>query len=119
MSDESIRKRDLEVVEQVDFLNEEIKCLALNVAIYLAKKKSQSRDLSRLEPEFIRLVNGTVKVVQEITILIGAARNSETMSWDVSSGKVAEDLLEIKLRSVLSQCEGIMRSLESLSTKTN
>lgn len=119
MNDESARKSGLEVIEQVDFLNEEIKCLALNVAIYLAKKKSKSRDLSRLEPEFVRLVNATVKVVQELTVLIGAARNSENMTWDISTGKVTEDLLEIKLRSILSQCDGIMKSLGSPSAETH
>jgi hypothetical protein len=108
---ETRRKRDLDVIEQVDNLNEEVRTLALNLAIYLAKTKNESDEISRLEPDFIRLVNGTVRVVQDLTVIINAARNLEKMSWDVLSGKVTEDLLEMKLRSILDQCTRIMQTL--------
>ena len=105
------RKKELKLIEQVDSLNDEVKTLALNVAIYLAKSKNKSDDLGHLEPDFIRLVNGTVKVVQELTVIINAARNSEKMVWDPLSGKISQDLLEMKLRSILDQCHQIMATL--------
>jgi hypothetical protein len=101
----------LNLVDQVDGLSEEVKVLALNLAIYLAKAKSESEELSQLEPEFIRLVNGTVLVLQEIGRIISAARNAETMVYDVSSGQIRRDQIEVRLRSILDQCGRIMRAL--------
>ena len=103
------RKRELNLINQVDALNEEVKTLALNLAIYLAKNKSRSDDLSRLEPDFIRLVNGTVKIVQDLAVIINAARNMEKMAWDVAAKKIGEDLLEMKLRSILDQCRRVSK----------
>lgn len=105
------RQGDLELVEQVDALNEEVKGLALNLAIYLAKAKSSSEEINRMEPEFIQLVNGTVKAVQELGVLINAARSQETMIFDVPSGRPGPDHIEIKLRAILDQCARIMASL--------
>jgi hypothetical protein len=111
VAQENSRSTDLEILEQVDRLNEEVKALALNLAIYLAKTKGRSDELSRLEPEFMRLINGSVKVVQEVAMIISAARNNETMAYDVPSGAGRSDSIEIKLNSILQQCHEIMRTL--------
>ncbi len=100
-----------DIIEQVDGLSEEVKILALNLAIYLAKAKPHSGHLTRLEPDFIRLVNGTVKAVQEVSRIIQAARNREPLVFDVPSGNVTSDQLEMKLRSILNQCGRIMTAL--------
>ncbi len=104
-------KRNLNLIDKVDNLSEEVRVLALNLAIYLAKTKSESELLSQLEPEFIRLVNGTIGVLQEIEKIVSAARDSETMTYDVPSGRVRRDHIELKLRSILDQCGRIMTSL--------
>lgn len=100
-----------ELIEYVENLNEEVKELALNLAIYLAKRKKDSEQLSKLEPEFIRLVNGAVKVGQELSLIINAAKSNETMVYDVPSGKYKSDQLETKLNSILSQCRQILEEL--------
>ena len=108
---ETARSKD--VIAEVDNLNEEVKTLALNLAIYLAKAKNKqpSGTLSRLEPEFIRLVNGTVKVVQEMAVLLDAARNNETMAFDVPSKKNPDSKLASKIRSISEQCNRILAAL--------
>lgn len=100
-----------ELVDQVDELSEQVRILALNLAIYLAKAKSKSEELSQLEPDFIRLVNGTVSVLQEIERIVAAARNLETLVYDVPSGQFRRDQIELRLRSILDQCGRIMTSL--------
>jgi hypothetical protein len=100
-----------DIIEQVDGLSEEVKVLALNLAIYLAKAKPQSNSLTRLEPDFIRLVNGTVKAVQEISRIIQAARDQQPLAFDVPSGAAVTDQIEVKLRSILNQCGRIMTAL--------
>lgn len=109
-------KQELNIVEQVDVMAEEVKILALKLAIYLAKAKPNSKTLNQMEPEFIRLVNGTVKAAQEIGQLIAAARHSETMVYDVPSGNAGKDQMEVRLRSILDQCG---RIISSLSTSTD
>lgn len=101
----------LDLIDQIDSLSEEVRILAVNLAIYLAKTKAESEELSQLEPDFIRLVNGTVAVLQEIESIIAAARNMEMMVYDVPSGKFHRDQIEIRLRSILDQCGRIMTAL--------
>lgn len=113
MTDGHDRREDLQVIQQIDDLNQQVKRLALSLAIYLAKAKSRSEELDRLEPEFIRLVNGTVRAVQELAALVDAARNLGPMVYDPPSGDCDGDLLEAKLRSILDLCERIMKSLAS------
>ena len=100
-----------ELLDQVEWLNEEAKSLALNLAIFLAKKKKESKKLSVMEPDFIQLVNGTVKVVQEVTHIINAAKNAEKMIYEIPSGALQYDQLEFKLRSILKQCQEVMGQL--------
>ncbi|MEA3296851.1 MAG: hypothetical protein U9R56_03205 [candidate division Zixibacteria bacterium] len=104
-------KRDTNIIEQVDSITEEVKALALNLAIYLAKAKAGSEKLSRLEPNFIRLINGTVNVVQEISHIVEAARKLEPLVLDPPSGRPGRDHIEAKLRSILDQCNQIMSTL--------
>jgi len=106
------------LVDQVDALNEEVRVLALNLAIYLAKAKNKSAELDRLEPDFIRLVNGTVKVVKELTVVINAARNTEDFKYsDNMNSHQGNDLIENKLHNILDQCTRILTAL-SVSKKT-
>lgn len=101
-----------ELVEQVDTLGEGVRVLALNLAIYLAKAKSESDRLSHLEPDFIRLVNGTVKAVQELTGFINAARNAGSGEVDRKGLRTDDpDPLEARLRCILDQCGRIMTAL--------
>ena len=107
------RRELLQLVETVDSLSEDTKDLALNLALYLAKAKakSDSAQLKRMEPEFIRLVNGTIKVVQEMAIILKAARNQEVMVYQLPSGMLAKDHIEFKLESIAHQCNHILTSL--------
>ncbi len=110
------RNKKLQFVDQIDNLNDEVKTLAINMAIYLAKVKSKSEDFNHLEPDFIKLINGTVKVVQEVTGIIDAAQNKEKMIYEIPSGNYKYDKIETKLNSILDLCRKI---LENLATKTN
>ena len=105
------RQQNLDIIRQVDVLSEQVKELALQVAIYLAKAKGASEELHRLEPEFIKLVNGTVQVVQEIAIILNAANNLEKIVYDVPSGRISKDHIEIRLHYILDQCLKIKNSL--------
>jgi hypothetical protein len=110
---ERMRRRELELLAQVDALSDEVRTMALNIALYLAKARSEkgSATLDRLEPEFIRLINGTVRVVSDLTNILNAARNSETMVYEIPSGPQARDHIEQRLQSILSQCKSLLGQL--------
>ena len=105
----------LQLLEQVDSLNDEVKSLALNLALYLAKAKAKTGStpefVSKLEPEFIRLVNGTVKVVQELTLVLNASRNLERHIYEIPSEDLPQDQLEEKLKDIVRQCAAVLNSL--------
>lgn len=103
----------VEMVETVDALGEETRELALNLALYLAKAKANkaSEKLRQMEPEFIRLVNSTVKVIQEVTVILNAARNQEKMVYQLPSGKVGQDHIQKRLESIAEQCNQILGTL--------
>jgi hypothetical protein len=109
------QQQELKLVDDVDNLGEEVRTLAVNLAIYLARVKAETRseELNRMEPEFIRLVNGTVKVVQEMTLILNAARHTEKMIYEPPSGTMNQDRIETRLREILDQCSGILGSLSS------
>ncbi|MDF1545011.1 MAG: hypothetical protein P1R58_07910 [bacterium] len=112
-------RTELGVLVEVDALNEEVKVLALNLAIYLAKKKDGSEQITRLEPEFMRLVNGTIKVVREISTILNAANNLEKMVYAPPSGRLGKDQIEVRLRAILEQCETIRMQLsQAVDSKT-
>jgi hypothetical protein len=102
-----------DVLAEADELSEQVKTLALNLAIYLAKLKSRAKSehLDRLEPEFIRLVNGTVKVLREISTVLNAASNKDKMAWEVPTGRHSKDQIEVKLHGILEQCTRVLDSL--------
>jgi hypothetical protein len=102
---------DASIIDQVDAISEEVRLLALNLAIYLAKAKKGNEELNRLEPDFVSLVNGSIKAVQEVGMIINAARNNEALVYDIPSGNLHRDRLEMKLISILNQCGRILSSL--------
>ena len=102
----------LKLIATVDKLNEDVKQLALNLALYLAKAKKDSNAINKLEPQFIRLVNSTIKVVQEIAVVVRAASNLEKVIYNPPSGTAIKDQIEVRLNSVLEQCSTIISTLK-------
>lgn len=110
---ERVRRRELDLLASVDNLSDEVKALALNIALYLAKARADkgSTTLDRLEPEFIRLVNATVRVVTDLTGILNAARNNEVMVYEIPSGRIPHDHIEKRLQAILSQCGSLLGQL--------
>lgn len=104
-----------DLIATVDKLNEDVKQLALNLALYLAKVKKDSHTISQMEPQFIRLVNSTIKVVKEIAAIVRAAANTERGAYNLPPGTAIKDQVEVRLNSVLEQCSNILATLKKES----
>jgi hypothetical protein len=102
----------MDLIATVDKLNEDVKQLALNLALYLAKVKKDSHTITRMEPQFIRLVNSTIKVVKEIAVIVRAAANTQNMVYNPPDGTAIKDQIEVRLNSVLEQCSNILTTLK-------
>ncbi len=119
MSDSSIpadkaqRQAAVELLETVDTLGEETRDLAVNLALYLAKAKARksAEKLHQMEPEFIRLVNSTMKVIRELTVILNAARHQGKMIYEPPSGRTGRDHIQTRLESIAAQCNVILESL--------
>lgn len=74
------------MINQIDGLTDQVKTLALNLAITLAREKKQIKDLTLLEPDFTKLINGSVDVIKEVTEIIrtlqGDGKRSDLKSLD-------------------------------------
>lgn len=107
------REEAVQLVDTVDALSEETKDLALNLALYLAKVKANktSERLQQMEPEFIRLVNSTIRVIRELTVILNAAKNREKMVYQLPSGNPDTDHIQVRLESISEQCNLILESL--------
>ncbi len=108
-----------ELVTEVEQLNDELRSMALSLALYLAKAKSDGHDeqFAHLEPELIRLVNAAVAIVREVSALLQAAKNMEALAYDEPSGDHHGGALAAQLGDVLNQCTSISEQLASVRTR--
>lgn len=105
-----------EIIAEVDRLSDEVKSLTVDIALVLARIRARSADgkLDRLEPDFLRLVNNSVKAIREIAIILNAAQNREKMVYDVPSGRLTKDRLETRLHGILEQTNRLLESLAQM-----
>ena len=99
---------------QVETLAEEVKILALNLAISLAKSKEQVRDLKFLEPEFTKLINSSVEVIREINSIVRAFRNEEKMAYAPRRDSRSLDQIESSLNEILGLSRRVLETVSHL-----
>jgi methyl-accepting chemotaxis protein len=92
------------LIDQINGLTDQVKTLALNLAITLAREKKQIKDLTLLEPEFTKLINGSVDVIREISEILKALQGDRKDS----------DLKNLDNRN-LSRIEGSLNEIHNLS----
>ena len=104
-------RRQSRLIAKVDNLSEEVKELSLNLAGTLAKIKGKTEDYASIEPSLMRLINNAVKVVQEISVILDAARNKDQSVGKIVDGQINTARLEMRLESILAQCNEIIEAL--------
>lgn len=93
-----------------------MKLLALNMAIQLARSKDRVRDLTVLEPDFTKLIHGSIEVIQEITGLLEylqCRKGVETVKDD------SLNRIETSLNEILNQSHDIQEAIEAIKDKRN
>ena len=100
--------------QQVDELADQVKMLALNLALNLARSKDEISELTVLEPEFTKLVNGSVDVIKEVTTILRAFRNEEKMVYSPNSGNLKLDRIETSLNEILTLSKNVLDSINKI-----
>jgi methyl-accepting chemotaxis protein len=96
---------------QVNELADQVKTLALNLAINLARSKNEIQDLTKLEPEFTKLINGSVEVVKEVSAILKAFRNEDKMVYSPRSNSQKLDRIESSLNEILNLSKSVLKSI--------
>ena len=96
-------------VASVNSMAEQVRILALNVAINLARERKNIKELTFLEPDFTKLVYGSVEVIKEVSVMLKAFQNEEKMVYapPTSSGKM--DHIESSLNEILNLSRNILK----------
>jgi hypothetical protein len=104
---------------QIMLLTAQIKSLALHLALNLARSKQEIKELTVLEPEFTKLVNGSVEIVREVTAILKAFRNEERMVY--SSEKIDGNFrrIEVALNEILALSEKVQEAIASIKARRN
>ncbi len=95
-------------VDNVNSMAEQVRILALNLAINLAREKPNIKELTFLEPDFTKLIYGSVDVIKEISVILKAFQNEEKMIYapPMSSGKL--DHIESSLNEILNLSRNVL-----------
>lgn len=112
--DKEIKDSNTEWIARVNAMAEQVRILALNLAINLAREKDNIRELSILEPEFTELVHSAVEVIKEVTVMLRAYQNKEKMIYSPPSSSVKLDHIESSLNEILNLSRNILNDIADI-----
>lgn len=118
MNNEAGCRRDqLRLVKETEELAEEVKLLAINLAITLAKVQSKEQTIKDLEPQFSELVKRANEASYQVTAILQGVRNqrkmapiAETIINDQSHVSVY-DKMEISLNNLNDLSQNIIQTI--------
>ncbi len=118
--DKNIRADQLKLAQETDELAEEVKLLAINLAITLARAQSHEKTLRDLEPKFSELIHKANEASHQISLILQGIQNQKKMifdSPDAANEVVRESIynnMETSLNHVHRLSESIVRTITVL-----
>ncbi len=106
-----------DLIDQVDDLADQVKTLALNLAITLAREKSKIKDLYILEPEFTQLINKSVGVIREITKILRSLRADKDSSPQALIETEGINRIETSLEEILLISQNVLKDVKALKQR--
>ena len=108
------------MADEVDYLAGEVKILAINMAITLAKMRCREKQLGKLEPQFTELIKKANDTSQQVTEMLKVFKNKKRMvsglpaSSEIIEKRGAYDSMEAKLNHVYQLSQEMMIMLSKL-----
>nr|MBN2278309.1 hypothetical protein [candidate division Zixibacteria bacterium] len=96
---------------------EEVRILALNLAINLARSKDELKDLAFMEPEFTRLINGSVEVIKQIGDILKTFRNEDKMAYNPPETNPGMDRIEASLNDILKISREVLHNIGEMKKR--
>lgn len=109
--------KSIDWANEVDTLAEQVKMLALNLAINLARSKDNVKELTFLESDFTKLINGSVEVIKEITSIAKAFRNEGKMVYAPPNSSGNLDQIETTLNEISSLSQNVLRTISEIKKR--
>ncbi len=107
-------ERNPNLADQVDYLSDQVKMLALNLAINLAKAKNDVQELAFMENEFTKLINGSVEVIREVNGILRVFRNEDRMVYEPPSQSGKLDKIEKSLNDISDLSREILEIISGI-----
>jgi len=107
--------------QDVEYLAGEVKLLAINLAIALAKSKQKGYSLVKLEPQFSELIQRVNRTSAQVVQVLEAFRNQKQMlfslpaSTEVIERRGAYDKTEATLNHVYDLSQGILKQIREIN----
>jgi hypothetical protein len=111
-----------ELVRRTDYLADEVKLLAINLAVALAKSHRRQGDMKRLEPLLAELIHQANETAGQVSDVIQACRNQRLMvssvpaSSEVITMRGGYDKIEVTLQRIYNLSQDVIKSLTELET---
>ena len=107
MNNENYQQKT-EWVNHVNSMAEQVRILALNLAISLAQERDNIRELTILESDFTELIHGAVEVIKEVTAMLQAYQNEGKMVYSPPSSSSNLDHIETSLNEILAMSKNVL-----------
>jgi methyl-accepting chemotaxis protein len=101
----------------IDELANQVKVLALNLAISLAKAKNEAKELVFLEPDFTKLINGSIEVIKEISSILKTYRNEDKLVYSPPSQSDKLDRIETSLGEIYNLSQSVLKTIGDIKKR--
>lgn len=111
------------LAEEVEFLADEVKLLAINLAIALANLQGQGRGLKELEPQFTELIRRANDTSLQVSEALQAFRSRTgrqcglPASSEIVEKRGAYDGVEARLNHIYNLSRDIIREITKLKSQ--
>jgi hypothetical protein len=119
-NDMQVHHQPEEFARKVEFLAEEVKLLAINLAVTLAKAQNRSRALKDMEPQFTDLIRRANDTSRQVADVLQAFRSRTRGQYGLpASSEIVEkrgayDAIEARLNYVYDLSRDIINQITDL-----
>lgn len=116
-SKDNSRNRPEQLAQEVDYLAGEVRLLAINLAITLAKIQTREKVFGQLETRFTELIKKANDTTQQVTDMIKVFQNQQRMSTglpassEIIQKRGAYDAIEARLNHVYRLSQEIAKTI--------
>jgi hypothetical protein len=120
-SERTERDEQVRLAEEVSYLTDEIKLLAINLAVVMARLKRDKHPTDLLEPQLSDFINQAVEAAERVRAVLEATRGQKAMvyqlppSEEIIARRGVYDQIEQTLLQIYELSQDVIQSLTRLT----